>query len=536
LLSQVAEVAAHRGSVISALEALLREPTLRDPVRRHLASLLGDLGGGGEAARVTRFELGGGVELSADDFASLLSAAPDIAQAADLLVSNVAVPEMFDLLDALCAQQPGRVIWLLNEILLRNDIDERCRRELKRLRAPLRDRHKPSARTRPPGLQSVATASLGRHANGRFVVIASRHIGHKNQRRHRAVCLFIAPDGTVSHGTYREDFPRGHVERELVASLRDQGYRWETVAVADAGYIVIRAAQTTRQLGRTIPREFYLGRDLLDIYDEHVTGLDSDDDRGALLDRAFELLTAEQPDRARPLFERFVAQAPNSPEGCAGMAMCLLALGDQRRARPHLRRALWLEPDNPNHHWNLSAIAHSQGRPGECYLQLLDYLTLCQGFDQAPGDASQRRVQAERFVSEYERIARVEFPGVDPIDVAQADELVCHARHHLHAHHYPEAIAVLEQAVSACPNHYPALAYLSIACAEGRRLDEAGDYLARATALRPGFAMVREARQRLTRLAAPAPGQPHARAPQPAKSSSPDSPPKSDAEEGHGLL
>src|SRR5690606_367804 len=133
-----------------------------------------------------------------------------------------------------------------------------------------------------------------------------------------------------------------------------------------AAALVIRTAQAARHLGRALPRAFYLGRDLFGIYDQHAAGAAPDDDLGVLLDRANALMAAGQPQRARPLFERVVAQAPSSAEGCASLPMCLLALDAPAAARSHLRRAAWLDAGNPNHHWNLAAIDHRQGRLGGC--------------------------------------------------------------------------------------------------------------------------------------------------------------------------
>jgi Flp pilus assembly protein TadD len=503
LLGHLAEVAQHRTRVVKAVEAFLRTSALGDPVKLHALALLGDLGcpvpGG------TRLDdASAAQEHSERELTTMLTTAPEVAHAGDMLVTRLATQEMLALVDRLSAKEPRRALRLLDELLLRNDIDDSCRRELKRIRAPLRDRR--SSRTAgawaapPPGGQPVATAALGRHAGGRRIVVASRKLV-RDPSRYRALCLLIDPDDTLIDGMYRNDFTVDGVERDLLRPLRNQGYRFETASGQDAALLVIRTAQAARQLGRALPRAFYLGRDLFAIYNEHAAGVAPEDNLNVLLDRANALVAAGQPQRARPLFERFVAQAPSNPDGCAGLSMCLLALGDLATARSHLRRAAWLDAGNPNHHWNLAAIDHRQGRLGGCYLALVDYLDLGGEFDEAPGDSDQRRATAVRFVAEYERIARVEYPGADPGDVAQADELVVRARQRIEAGRPADAMAPLEQAVTLVPDHYPALACLGMAFGECNQLADARRCLDRALALRPGLPQALEALQRIEGLA-----------------------------------
>lgn len=498
LLAHLAEAEEHRERVLKALEAMVKEPEVDGPVKLRILALLGELG-----SEAREWDKGSAVEeRSVRELALLLATAPGVAQAGDIVATRFAGKEMLALVETLCTKEPRRVTRLLDELLLRNDIAEHCRRELKRIRAPLRARDQHTVSAPPPGGQPVATVTAGQHASGRRVVVASRKLVRRASRQYRAVCLIVGPDGTLIDGMYRDDFPLGGVEEAILGPLRSQGYQLETRSRGEAFDVIVRAARAARQLGKKLPRAFYLGRDLLGIHDQHAVHLVADDDSEILLDRARELLTAGQAARARPLFERYVAQVPSSPDGSAGLAMCLLALGDASAARPHLRRAAWLEPQNPNHHWNLSAIAHREGRAGGCYLALMDYLDLCGEFDEAPGNTAERRATAERFVAEYERITRLEYPGVDPVEVARADELLFRARQRMETGQYEEVITVLEQALVLVPEHYPALTCLGLALGESGRLDEAEHHLSHALTVRPGFTPAIHALERVRQPAA----------------------------------
>jgi tetratricopeptide (TPR) repeat protein len=188
---------------------------------------------------------------------------------------------------------------------------------------------------------------------------------------------------------------------------------------------------------------------------------------------------------------------PECADGCASLAMCLIGLGEVSAARPHLHRAAWLQPGNPNHSWNLAAVAHREGRLGACYLALVDYLEHAGEFDEAPGNSEERRRIAGAFTAEYERIARLEHPDAGPEAVAHADDLVHRAMLRVQIGQGPEAICVLEQALSFVPTHYQAMAYLGMAHAERHELEEASRYLDRALAVRPGYPLALEARERL---------------------------------------
>ncbi|MEM9490013.1 MAG: tetratricopeptide repeat protein, partial [Myxococcota bacterium] len=199
------------------------------------------------------------------------------------------------------------------------------------------------------------------------------------------------------------------------------------------------------------------------------------------------LLADDEPRRARFLFERHLVHTPDSADGWAGLAACLLALGEVDRAHGAVVRAVTLAPDNPNHCWNLSAVAHAQGRLGGCYLALLDYTEqTVDGFDGAVGDVRERVALARRFIAEYERIARLEHPGHEAEEVAAVDELVFRGAALLDGGEPGRALTLLESAVAALPVHCPALTALGRVFIATGQPDRAEGILHRALVARPG--------------------------------------------------
>jgi tetratricopeptide (TPR) repeat protein len=476
-----------------------------------------------------------------------MSTQAEVAQVADRMLSALEPMALVLLVDELGERDPARALRLADEFLLRNDIDDQTRQALRRVRAPL---HMTGPVTRSPrhgrkavavvprpaelavaGARPLAAALLGRHAGGRKVVIVSRpvvlHPGERPQRV-RVMAMLLAADGMLNDGLYGEDFAARGLDRELLAPLRERGYRFATATVDQAAELVREGARAALCLGRALPRAFYLGRDLLGIYDQHVAGLRVTDEDGPLLDRALQLLGEGLPARARPLLERYIRRVPESAEGRAALARCLLLLGALEPARTQLIQAIALDPDNPLHHWNMAAIAHRQGRTGGCYLALLDYLDLvgAGAFDAGAGACDARLDTARTFVHEYERLAHIEYPDARPTAVARAEDLAYRAQQRLPKIN-PEAevqldarpgaasddldaqldaaLALLEQSVALVPSYHPAWAQLGMLLEQCGRAADAERCLRRALALRPGDAAVIGALANLERAARLAP-------------------------------
>lgn len=475
----------------------------------------------------------------------------EVALAADRMLAELDGEVIVALVDELAESEPERALWLADELLLRNDVSAQTRQALRRVRAPLglagfatrpgqgsetvedrgnetvedrgseriAGRSNQASRARGGGRGSepsngqsngrgntttagrgddarrtgtaIAAVLLGRHASGRTVVVASRPVparaGERPQRV-RVMAMLLTADGALSDGLYSDAFAARRLDRELLGPLRRRGYRMATATIPQAAEILREAARSTMCLGRPLPRAFYLGRDLLGMYDEHVAGLRAADDDGPLLERGLQLMFEGNPARARPVLERYVRRVPDSGEGRAALARCLTALGALEPARTQLLQAIALDPDNPLHHWNLSAIAHRQGRAGGCYLALLDYLDLVGegAFDAGAGACDARLETAHAFVLEYERLAQIEYPEARPAAVARAEDLVHKARQRLVETKLDAAVALLEQAVAMVPGYHPAWLQLGVAFEQSGCPEDAERCLRRALALRPG--------------------------------------------------
>jgi Flp pilus assembly protein TadD len=454
-----------------------------DSAKMRALALLTDLGGDlPESTQVS--DIGAIHERSLTQLAECLTTREEIARAADMLCGQLSTPELVQLVDALCVRAPDSAVPLIDEMLLRADVDERGRSELRRLSAPMRDRlHTVPAPIRPRSRAETITR-IGRNDNGRSVITASRRRRGSRPPRWRALCALIGEDGDLIDGLYRDDYTAQGVERDVIDPLTSRGYTFETATAADCATLLASAARATHERGQPMPRGYYLGRDLLDLYDEHLGSTENkaiEDNLTALLGRAVDLLGDDQLLRARPLLERYVTQRPSDAEGWTNLGLCVLSLGDASAAHRHLSRAAHLEPDDPVHDWNIASAAHRDGRLGGCYLALTNYIDKR---DAASG-ATGRVDIAQGFVAEFERLAALEHPGSRPIDVAKTDEYVDRACKYIRLERYEAAITTLTTATELVPTHYRAWGQLGSAHLRNGALDDAGRDIDRALALRP---------------------------------------------------
>jgi tetratricopeptide (TPR) repeat protein len=408
-----------RARIVTVLDELIRR-TPSDRTRMRAISLLAELG----------TEPPDDVELADPEAAQRRSwselslcvgTAAEVARTCDELIEQLAADELLALFDTLVDAEPGSALVLLDELLVRDELEEPCRHEL-RLRRAAATQLAPSAaplrpRRRPRDAVSCRAAV---HADGRRILLVSdRQPGCRPPRR-RALCLLVGRGGSLLDGHYVEDQTTGAIERDLVSPLEREGFLFAPVTLEAARGFVIQSARQAVQAGRAMPRPFFLGRHLLGIRDEHLDGTArcaAAVDLAALLERAILLIAGGEPAAALPLLERYVGEVPDDSEGHAQLGMCELALGDPAAALGHLGRATWLAPDEPLHHWNTAAAAHRAGLMGACYLALETYRSTR---DVAPG-AEDRHRTAQRFAEEYARLAVLEHPGASPRAVASAE-------------------------------------------------------------------------------------------------------------------
>jgi hypothetical protein len=423
LLAHIARDAGLRARIVGQLGELLRSGRAPDGAVMRAIALLAELGAEppGDA---TLADPEAARRRSSHDLALCLGTPAEVARAGDHLLDHMEGGQLLDLFDDLIDTEPGAALVLLDELLVRDELDEELRHELRQRRAvarqlapvaaPLRSRRRSRA---------TPVCRAGYCEDGRRILLAADRQPGSRPPRVRVFCALLGPggpDGVLLDGHYGEDLTDDAIEREFVAPLEREGFVFAPMAADMARSILIQAARVAVQAGRALPRPFYLGRHMLGLRDEHLDGTARDPagvDLAALLDRAIVLVAAGEPGQALPLLERYIGEAPDDAEGHAQLGLCRLGLGDAGAAFTHLGRATELAPDEPLHHWNRAAAAHRAGLPGACYLELEAYRAVR---DVAPG-AEERLRTAERFADEYARLAVLEHPGVSPHAIATAE-------------------------------------------------------------------------------------------------------------------
>jgi tetratricopeptide (TPR) repeat protein len=417
-----AESEAARERVLRGLRELTGSPDSPDTAKVRASALLSDLDG--EPAPVDLADPEAASERSLHQLAAYLTSPAEVASAADMLIEQLDPIDLLDLVEGMASTEPARARILLEELLVRGDLDDRVASELRRIRAPLRAL---PVRATAPGddadddlgapisLAAVADAArpvsvrLGTSADGRrSVLVAVQRLSGSRPVRQRALCCLVDESGYLAEAMHRNDYATGGVEREVIAPLVAQGYRFARTSTVAARRMLVDVAARTWARGHVLPRGFYLGRDLLAISSEHLGGARLESpafDLASLLGRGIDLLAVGDAAKALPLLERYLEERPDDPDAVSSLGLCHLALGDPATARAPLDRAAALEPARPFHHWNRAAAAHRERRLGACYLALLDYLR-CATTDTVES-RSPRCALARRYVADYERAERL---------------------------------------------------------------------------------------------------------------------------------
>lgn len=420
LLFHLARDPALRARIVGDLHAFTRLPDRHDEAKMRAIALIAELGGEPPLDPLLS-DVESARRRSSHDIALCLGTPADVARAGDHLLDHLSSDELLDLFDDLLETEPASALVLLDELLVRDGLDEGCRHELRRRRAaarqlapsatPLRARRRPA---------SAVRCRAGHHRDGRRVLVSVDRQPGSRPARLRVLCILTSSTGVLVDAHYAEDSTTSSVEQEIISPLERAGFGFAAVSLEVARGFATESARLAVQAARALPRPFYLGRHVLGLRDEHLDGTarcPAAVDLAAVLDRATWLVAAGQPAQALPLLERYVGEARDDAEGHAQLGLCRLALGDPTTALVHLERATWLAPDEPLHHWNTAAAAHRAGQLGACYLALESYRA---ARDVAP-DADARWRTALCFAGEYERLAALQHPGRSARAVAMSE-------------------------------------------------------------------------------------------------------------------
>jgi tetratricopeptide (TPR) repeat protein len=440
LLGQLGERDDTRPRVTEELRALAQRGEVSALARCRAAALLADIAGEILDHHAAPAALR---DHSLRELARRLDTAAEVARAADLLAGQLEDHELLDFVDDFAASEPRRAAALLEELLARDDVEEPTRSELRRLRAPL---PRPDAPARMPG----AYAYVGAADDGRVAVVAAVRRPGSRPARYRALWCMLAADGTLIRAGYHAELTRSAISRAIVEPAHDAGFALARAALRHGASMVAAGARHALTHGQTVPRDYYLGRDILGLRVEHwPTTRETDEELALLLGRSVDLVALGEYGRARPLLDRYVARRPDDPDARANLGLCLLATGDPAAGLRHLRRAAWLEPHEALHHWNVAAAARAARQPGRCYLALQCYLER-----DDPRDGAHERARAARAaMTEYERLARLEHPNAEPATAARADALIARGRAHAVSGRVEAAIASFERVVTLVADH-----------------------------------------------------------------------------------
>lgn len=313
---------------------------------------------------------------SATAFAAALNGPVDIATAADLIVHQLSSRTVTEFLAVMAEVDPDRTARLARELCCRHEVSPELREQIAEF-VPLAATAGPSVgMPSRPARVTVLTRDEVPHddhhgATNRVVVVATRKLA--NQRQWRLWAVLISSLGHIDDCIHEEtsDDADG---ADLIQRLVRDGYRLSSTEHGRACSIVSEAARRTiarKAAAPTLPAPYYIGRDLLDLGDAHLT-------RPALhpaavtLSRAIHLIAAGDISTAREWLARCDS---HDPDVVAADATCLLMQGQFSAAAKQLRQAISLEPTWPLHHWNMSVALYQLHDLKGCRSALQQFLT-----------------------------------------------------------------------------------------------------------------------------------------------------------------
>ena len=373
---------------------------------------------------------------SATQLAAQLDTPADVASAAELMIRQLSHDDLIAIIEAMFTDTETQARRLVTELLGRLDLELAVRAELRRRSAALwirkpsemASKRSPKSRTRPTMLVML------RDGDGREVVAISKRVAGEDRCRTWAV--LIDERGCLQDCAYDDDAAPSSLTRDIVAPLTTDGYHPRAVRLATARATVERAIVAAVAASVELPSSYYLGRDLLELGDVHVSQRDPSSppstiqrapiELATIHGRAVDLLAAGNATGALPLLAHCAQLDPNDADVRGHLGHCLLELGELDAAREQFTHAQRLAPNHAMHHWNLAAAAHRGGHLDECYLALRRFLAV-RDVARAPKAlatrsrssanpatpsaedhaALDRRVIAATFVDDFERDAQL---------------------------------------------------------------------------------------------------------------------------------
>ncbi len=256
--------------VVAALHGLTSDGAVSDDKTGLILALLREVGG--EPPHAVTLHDANGLRLrTIEQLAGTLVAPADVGGARPTSsVAEVAQSELGAFMTEMVDVAGAQIAPLVEELLLRDDLERAAWDELVALRHHLGDARLPPAPASPP------LVDRGEGRGGRTAVIAAQRCRPRSDAvaatAWRAIVVRINARGTLGAVTYDDSVAAPRGIRRLCDALTAEGYRVAPSTVAEVGKPIAEAARRTRTAGERLPRAFFLGRDLVGLYDEHVRG------------------------------------------------------------------------------------------------------------------------------------------------------------------------------------------------------------------------------------------------------------------------
>ncbi len=388
-----------RTRVIAELRGLLGDGTT-DDAKVCALGLLAELG---EHSAAKLEDPAGIQRRSALALASQLETPGDVANAADMMVRQLAPGDVVQMLEVLAEVAPPAAHRLGSELALRLDLEADPRAKIAALVAGTPPAAEPSMR---PTHVAVLVDE-----DGRMIVVATAKVN--GERRWRRWAVLIGESGLIDDCVHEDQTARDTTvdpTASLVSNICADGYRVASSELDHARTLVATAARRTTRASRDLGSSYYLGRDLLDLRDAHVVAA-APQPTAAPLERAVDLLASGDLAAARVLLESCDPSSGDVwiSEWAGALGACLLAQGDAAGAVGYLERAIAAEPW-PLHYWNLAAALHAIGDVRGCQQALRRFVATSavpSGLADDPEQPS-RLAHADKMIAELARIAKLD--------------------------------------------------------------------------------------------------------------------------------